>query len=261
MDTLRHPGEMGLVRRLGTPDGFESKAADVAGSKLCWIERPGVAVTVPLLLIPGLGMTFRAYAWLLPHLPTDRRVLIVDPPGCGDSAALSDSMSADAQAQHVLIWLRDNGIDRADVVGHSMGAITAARLAAAAPDVVRSLVMLSPSPDGRWPELKQHMWGLARGVLHEAPRTLVQATRDYVTAHPSVMVGFSEELGGSAQAVLAGVRAPVTVARGKNDRVVSHQWCQALAEAAGGSAYTVRRAGHGLPQQRPQPVAALIADA
>lgn len=253
---------MRLVQRLGMPDGFVSDASDVAGSKLCWIERPGVNDgTVPLLLVPGLGMTFRAYSWLVPMLSPERRVLIVDPPGCGDSAELADSMSADAQARHLLKWLRSTGIERADVVGHSMGAMTAARFAAAAPDVVGKLVLLSPSPDGRWPELKQHMWALARGVFREAPRTLVQATRDYVTADPSVMTGFSDELGRSAQAVLAGVQASVTVARGKNDRVVSEQWCRALADAAGASMRTVPRAGHGLPQQCPREVAALIRDA
>lgn len=240
------------------PDGFRSDAQDVAGSRLCWIERAGADGATPLLLVPGLGMTHRAYAWLVPHLPSDRRVLIVDPPGCGDSDALPESMSADAQAEHLRKWLQDNGIERVDAVGHSMGAITAARLSAAAPDVIASLVMLSPSPDGRWPELKQHMWALARGACREAPRTLVQATRDYVTAAPTVMVGFSDELGQSAEAVLRGVRCRVTVARGKNDLVVSQRWCEALADLAGGSAHVVRRAGHGLPQQRPRAVAELL---
>lgn len=253
---------MRLVQRLGVPDGFVSETGDVAGSKLCWTERPGSANTMtPLLLIPGLGMTFRAYSWVLPHLPAERRVLIVDTPGCGESDPLVDSMGADAQAAHLLNWLRSRGIERVDVVGHSMGAIIAARLAAAAPEAVPSLLMLSPSPDGRWSELRQHMWALARGVFREAPRTLVQATRDYVTASPEVMVGFSTELGNTAQAVVAGVQASVTVARGKNDRVVSEQWCRALADVAGGSSLTVRRAGHGLPQQRPREVAALIRDA
>lgn len=253
---------MRWVRRLGIPDGFVSRSVDVAGSKLCWIERPGLGdEPTPLLLIPGLGMTFRAYSWLLAHLPADRRVLVVDTPGCGESEALSNSMSADAQAAHLLKWLRRNGIEQADVVGHSMGAMIAARLAAAGPGVVSSLVLLSPSPDGRWPELRQHMWALARGVRREAPRTLLQATRDYVSASPEVMVGFSDELGGTAQAVLADVHAPVTVARGGNDRVVSAQWCRALADVSGGSVRTVPRAGHGLPQQRPQAVAELIRDA
>lgn len=247
------------MRRLGIPNGFVSEASEVSGSKLCWIERPGRAAGgIPLVLIPGLGMTFRAYSWLVPQLPADRRVLIVDPPGCGDSEALADSMDADAQASHLLKWLRSNGIERADVVGHSMGSIIAARLAAAGPDIVMSLVMLSPSPDGRWPDLRQHMWALARGVFREAPRTLVQATRDYVTASPKVMIGFSDELGRSADEVVAGIRAPVTVARGAGDRVVSARWCRALADAAGGSMRTVRWAGHGLPQQRPRAVAGLI---
>lgn len=249
---------MRLTRWLTAPDAFSSEAADVTGVKLCWIERVGPEEATALLLVPGLGMTFRAYTWLIRHLPTDRRVLIVDPPGCGDSAALDDSMSADAQATHLRTWLRQLGIEHVVVVGHSMGAITAARLAATAPEVVTSLILLSPSPDGRWPELRQHMWALARGAVGEAPRTLVQATRDYVTAHPSVMVGFSDELGQTAREVMSGVRAPVTVARGKHDRVVSRSWCQALADEVGGSVHTVRRAGHGLPQQRPRQVAELI---
>ncbi len=252
-------GPMRWLQWLEVPDGFDSHTTYVDGAKLCWIERPGQAdERPPVLLIPGVGMTFRAYAWVLPRLATTRRVLVVDPPGCGDSDALEGSMDADSQARHLAKWLRANDIQRVHVVGHSLGAVLAARLGAALPDAVASLTLLSPSPDGGMPRMWQHLAALLRGAVHEAPRTLVQATRDYVTAGPAVMVGFHEMLGSTTESLLAGVRAPVTIARGRHDRVVTERWCAALAAASGAALHTISGAAHGLPQQRPQVVAGVI---
>lgn len=238
------------------PDGFEQRAAQVAGTRLHWLEREGAGD--PLLLIPGVGMSSAAYTWLVGEVPIGRRVLVVDPPGCGGSEALAESMSSQAQAQHLAVWLYDKGIERIDVVGHSLGAVTAARLVAGNPDLAASLVLLSPSPDGRWPHLLGHVLALARGMWREAPRTVVQATRDYISADARVLSGFRDELGRSAASVMGGVCVPVSVVRGARDRVVSEEWCRQLAAASGGRVHTVRGAAHGLPQQRPAAVARLI---
>lgn len=227
--------------------------------ELHWVERPASGPAArTLLLIPGVGMSYRAYAWLVPLLPTQDRVLIVDPPGSGDSETLEQSMDPDAQARILGVWMRAEGVEHAHVVGHSLGAILAARLAAHRPDAVQSLTALSPSPDGTKPRLYEHIRGLVAGTVHEAPRTLIQAVRDYVTARPQVLAGFTDSVGWSAQRVLAGVTAPVLVARGAYDRAVTGPWCLEFAAIGGGPAHVVPGAGHGLPQQQPQIVAALL---
>lgn len=239
----------------------------VNGRTTAWVSRDASLPETPLVLIPGLSMSWHAYRWFLDHYPRTRPVFVVDPPGCGRSAGLPGRMDADAQATHVGRWLDlvlagagRAQIARADVVGHSLGAITAARLAARRDDLVASITLVSPSPDDRWPRLGKHVGALVRGVPAEAPRVIAQAAFDYVRANPRVLVGFNTEAGRPASDVMKDVRAPVLVVRGSADRVSSRTWCAALAAAANGEVITVPDGAHGLPQQMPRELVRIVSE-
>lgn len=226
------------------------------------MARPADVATsrVPLVLVPGLSMSWHAYRWVLAVLPTDRDVMVVDPPGAGRSERLPGRTSADAQARHVAAWLDHLRLPGLDLVGHSLGALTAARLAAARPALVRSVTLVSPSPDPGMPRLHEHVAALAAGIPHEAPRVLVQAAYDYARASPRVVAGFRREIGTTADEVMEGVRARVLVVRGSEDRVSSEGWCADLAAAGDGRLVTVPGGAHGLPQQHPRELVRLIED-
>lgn len=168
-------------------------------------------------------------------------------------------MDADAQARHAAAWLDHLGCGPVDVVGHSLGAITAARLAAQRHDLVASITLVSPSPDDRWPRMGKHVGALARGVPAEAPRVIAQAAFDYVRSSPRVLAGFNTEAGRPASDVMKDVHTRVLVVRGSADRVSSRRWCDELAAAANGDVVTVPDGAHGLPQQMPGDLVAIIA--
>ncbi|MBM6546371.1 alpha/beta hydrolase [Janibacter sp. YIM B02568] len=241
---------------------IEHRRERVGGLRTAWVERHADVATsrVPLVLVPGLSMSWQAYRWVLDALPTDRDVMVVDPPGAGRSARLRGGMSAGAQARHLAAWLDHLQLPGLDLVGHSLGALTAARLAAARPELVRAVTLVSPSPDPRMPRLREHVGALAAGVPQEAPRVLVQAAYDYVRSSPRVVAGFRREIGTTADEVMEGVRATVLVVRGSEDRVSSERWCGDLAEAGGGRLVTVPDGAHGLPQQHPRELVALLDD-
>ncbi|MFP5342533.1 MAG: 2-succinyl-6-hydroxy-2,4-cyclohexadiene-1-carboxylate synthase [Candidatus Limnocylindria bacterium] len=96
------------------------------------------------------GFTGRGADWS-PFLPAVRasghRTLVVDLLGHGRSAAPADPAehAIERQSPRLATLLRRSGAVPAIVVGYSLGARVALRLAATEPDVVRALVLESPS--------------------------------------------------------------------------------------------------------------------
>ncbi|MBV0922870.1 alpha/beta fold hydrolase [Haloarcula limicola] len=76
----------------------------------------------PLLLIHGLGGSWRTWTPILDGLAAEREVVAVDLPGHGETPALSGEVSIDTLADAVTSFLDANDLAGVDVVGNSMGA-------------------------------------------------------------------------------------------------------------------------------------------
>lgn len=118
------------------------------GADLLWSDDSG-GEGVPLVLLhPGIADS-RIWDPLLPLLG-DRRVVRFDRRGYGGSPQATEPYSALGDLVAVLDSL---GIDRAHLVGNSMGGETALALAVTAPERVASLTLLCPGINGYdWPE-------------------------------------------------------------------------------------------------------------
>ncbi|MGA9775577.1 MAG: alpha/beta hydrolase [Candidatus Dormiibacterota bacterium] len=99
----------------------------------------------PLLFIPGLGTAAAGYYRLLAELGRRRRVIGVDRPGTG----LSDGVRFRGHPRRS--WVAMVGelaaaldLGRFDVCGHSLGGFVAGAFAVERPELVRSVVLLSP---------------------------------------------------------------------------------------------------------------------
>jgi len=91
--------------------------------------------------IPGSGRDFR---YLAPQLVPALRVVRIDLPGFGASAAVPDAVHTLRGRARVVLALADHlGLDRFAVLGHSMGGGTALVLAADHGRRVRRLVLLA----------------------------------------------------------------------------------------------------------------------
>jgi pimeloyl-ACP methyl ester carboxylesterase len=76
----------------------------------------------PLLLIHGLGGSWRTWTPILDKLADERAVIAVDLPGHGETPALSGEASVDTLADAVASFLDANDLAGVDAVGNSMGA-------------------------------------------------------------------------------------------------------------------------------------------
>jgi pyruvate dehydrogenase E2 component (dihydrolipoamide acetyltransferase) len=97
----------------------------------------------PVVLIHGFGGDLNN--WLFNHadLAAHRTVYALDLPGHGESTKAVESGNADELADSVIAFLDDRGIERAHLVGHSMGSLVAMTVADRAPQRVASLALIS----------------------------------------------------------------------------------------------------------------------
>jgi pimeloyl-ACP methyl ester carboxylesterase len=76
----------------------------------------------PLLLVHGLGGSWRSWTTILAALSESRDVVAVDLPGHGKTPAATDSDTFKGLADSVEAFIIDQGFDGIDIVGSSVGA-------------------------------------------------------------------------------------------------------------------------------------------
>lgn len=103
----------------------------------------------PLLLVHGFTGHRDDWIEVVPILAARRRTIAMDLRGHGDSKATSaDSDYSFEQLVKDVIGLLDHlGIDRCDLLGHSVGGMVVQRVALAHPERIRSLVFMNTAPE------------------------------------------------------------------------------------------------------------------
>ncbi|MCZ6510892.1 MAG: alpha/beta fold hydrolase [Alphaproteobacteria bacterium] len=95
----------------------------------------------PVVLIHGLAGDHTAWLPQVTALKGDYRVIAFDNPGSGDSSTVDDPASTADLADATLGLMDQLGIERAHVIGRSMGGAIAQHMALKAPDRLQSMAM------------------------------------------------------------------------------------------------------------------------
>jgi pimeloyl-ACP methyl ester carboxylesterase len=171
---------------------FERLDVAVAGGALATFRlskgEPGAA---PVLAIHGITGTSRAWLPVARALDTRASLVAVDLRGRGRSNQLPAPYGMAAHAADALAVLDRLGIERAVVVGHSLGAYITARLAADHPERIAAVVLVDggltiPVPGAVDPQVFVTAFlgpALARLRMTFASR---EAYRDWWRAHPAL---------------------------------------------------------------------------
>jgi pimeloyl-ACP methyl ester carboxylesterase len=116
----------------------------LAGTPLHLAEA-GSATAPAVILIHGFGDSLHAWDGWADGLAQALRVIRIDLPGAGLSPPDATGDYTDARSVALILALMDaRGIARADLIGNSIGNHIVWRFAAAHPDRVRKLVLISP---------------------------------------------------------------------------------------------------------------------
>ncbi len=174
------------------------RTAPVAGGELTYGEWRADAPGTPVLAIHGITSSHLAWPFVADRLE-GVRVVAPDLRGRAGSNGLPGPFGLRVHADDMAAVLDAAGIDRAVVVGHSMGAFVAVRFAELLPERVESLVLVDgglpiPPPAGMTPE------EAAAATLGPALERLsmtfesVEVYREFWRKHPGIGPYWSDEI-------------------------------------------------------------------
>lgn len=243
----------------------------------------------PLLLIHGLGGTWRSWGPVLDLLTPSRQVIGVDLPGFGETAPLTGPVTIDTLADAVTAFLAEQNFTGIDAAGSSMGAQLVLELArrgvvgavvsldpggfwqgwektyflasiGASVKLVRALQPVMPfitgNPVGRtalFPQFSPKPWGLPPDVALEEMRSYAKS--------PSFDELLRSLVNGPPQqgAPAGSLRAPMVIGWGRQDRVcLPQQAPRAQALFPDARLHWFEHCGHFPHWDRPRETAALI---
>ena len=95
----------------------------------------------PLVLLHGAFGTIDLWGPILASLAADRQVIAVELQGHGHTADIDRPFTYEQFVEDTAALLEHLGIEQADIVGYSLGGITALGLAIKYPDLVRKLAV------------------------------------------------------------------------------------------------------------------------
>jgi pimeloyl-ACP methyl ester carboxylesterase len=189
----------------------------------------------------------------VPALAKQAQVFAVDLAGFGGSRG-SGRFQLDQAVPRLLDWLDSIGLERASLVGHSLGGVIAAMAAATAPERIERLVLADPAIFSLDPGLRRHPFGTARAALW-MPRDLIPIMlRDAVRAGPLSLGGATVQLlRADEQATLDRIQAPTLVVWGERDTVLPPAVGQRIVERIPDARLVViPGAGHNVMWDQPE---------
>jgi pimeloyl-ACP methyl ester carboxylesterase len=248
----------------------------VAGTAL--LHRPGTGPT--LVLLHGIGSDAESWLPLMARLPADWNLLAWWAPGYAGSAAIpADQPTPDDYAVRLAEILAGMRLERVALVGHSLGALFAARFAARWPERVAALALLSPALGYRVPAgtaLPAAVQARIDDLVALGPAEFAAKRAARLVHRPEALAGVRRAMAlvkpdGYAQAVralgagdlladAARIARPALVACGAQDVVTPPDNARSLHAAlpAGSTLHMIPEAGHAMPQEAPESLAPLL---
>jgi pimeloyl-ACP methyl ester carboxylesterase len=107
-----------------------------------------------VVLVNGTSALDEHWGPVIAELAKHRTVISLDYSGSGDTTDDGGALSLQKLARQVREVAAAAGVDRFDLIGHSLGAAIAIQLAASSPDLVRSLIVVAGFLRGAEPRLK-----------------------------------------------------------------------------------------------------------
>jgi pimeloyl-ACP methyl ester carboxylesterase len=246
--------------------------------KIAWEERGSGQ---PLLLIQGLGYARWSWEPIVPRLAEHYRVLFFDNRGIGESDKPDGPYTARVMADDALQVLDEAGVDRAHVLGASLGGMIAQELAVAAPERVDKLVLCCTTPGGAatvpMPQVTVDLFAEAATLLPavalrrfvenalapDAPAGLVQEIFERRVANPTDPAGWQAQAaaGLGFAGVDGAIAAPTLLVTGTEDNVVDPRNSDVLAERIPGSELErIEGAGHLFFWEQPDAFVTILED-
>jgi pimeloyl-ACP methyl ester carboxylesterase len=242
----------------------------------------------PLVLISGLGYPMWQWHLMLPYLEKHFQVITLDNRGVGQSDRPGGPYTASMLAKDTVGLLDALGIDKAIVMGHSMGGFVAQAMALEYPLKVEKLILCSTNFGGPnhvpvTPEAMAVLSDITSDpvtrfknglVVSTAPGwaernpEMIQKWLDWRAANPLDMAGYQAQMGvglslmpeaAAFENKLTKISVPTLILFGAHDKVVPPANADLLARQIAGSQIRILPdAGHFFPLEVPEEAAQAV---
>jgi 3-oxoadipate enol-lactonase len=231
-----------------------------------------------IVLGNSLGSTIEMWDGVVEELGTRYRIVRYDLRGHGRSPTPPGPYAIGELGADVIALLDELGVERANLVGSSIGGMAAMRVAAHAPERVDKLILIGTSahlgPARSWIDR-------ARTVLAAGTRAVSETvvgrwvTEDYAAGHPDAMARYGAMFDATDPTAYAGcclaiaamdqtwdlprIGAPTLVIVGSDDRATPREHAEAIAERVPDARVaTIEGTAHLPSLERPEEVVRLV---
>jgi esterase len=271
------------MTRTPTAHTFDRNTAGSDAISLRAWEWPGEAPAT--LLLHGIGNYGRYWDFFADAVAGRLRLIATDARGHGESGKPADDYAPKEFVADAIAVLDTLEIDRALIVGHSMGGTHAIRLAAAHPDRIARLVVVDAGPEAmpegaerarrlslERPErfeyadealayLRRTSPGYSEEVYANRMRWLFREDAGDVvwrSSHEALTSIMSGSRHGDLWDALRGVRCPVLLVRGTRSNVLSDDVAQRMIKTLADGRLIQLDAGHNIALDRPKELAEAV---
>jgi pimeloyl-ACP methyl ester carboxylesterase len=158
------------------------RSVTVHGARVIYAE---MGEGPPVVLVHGLSGCWQNWLENIPHLARNHRVIAVDLPGFGESELPQEEISIPGYGRFLDAFLGEIGIERAALIGNSMGGFIAAETAISHPSRVEKLVLVSAAGLMRVGSRRQAALERAARLFHPATAAVL-ARREYLVKRPKL---------------------------------------------------------------------------
>jgi 3-oxoadipate enol-lactonase len=228
---------------------------------------------IPMIFLHGFPFDHTIWEPLVPLLEHDARLLLPDLRGFGKSPVTEGIYTMRLMAEDIYQLAKRLGIDKAILVGHSMGGYISLAFAHAYPGMISGLGLVSTQAAADTPERRQARYKTAEAVAHKGAHIVASSMVNTLTpkkellasindlilrTHPQGIVGAlkgmadRQDLTGS----LVDIHVPAVVLSGTSDQLLPRENVHTLAQMLPmGWLEEIQDAGHMLMMEEPQQVA------
>ncbi len=186
----------------------------------------------PLVMVHGVVVSGSYFQPIASELDDEFAIYVPDLPGTGRSTLRRGLLTLEQLAEGLAWWLDEHAVSGAVLVANSMGCQVLTHLAVKRPDLVRALVLVSPTMD---PAVRWSVQVMIRGLLdipRESARLWPVWLRDVMLSSPiSGLRMLRRSIRDPQIERVLRVQAPVLVVGGERDPIAPPAWIHELADA------------------------------
>lgn len=217
----------------------------IVGHHILDVRSGGVTKAQPVILIHGIGVSGRYFAPFATVMAEKYRVFVINLPGYGKTPKPTHPLSVAQLAGVVADFIKQEHIEGAVIIGHSMGCQTAAHVAKNNPGLLKKMILLGPTVNPK----ERRVWMQAVRLFQDTFRESLKVNRILSSDYARMgIVRYLKTcrymLNDHIEDTIRNCNVPVCIIRGQKDAIVPLDWARSLADVANGEFAEVPHSPH-----------------